>query len=262
MNIDFVRRGPLSFMERENRVKRGLCLVCGETGHRKVNCPKSRFKFKSDSSRNIRAIQTEENNVPIKLRLADGDSSSMITHRTLTLQLHIGRHVETIGFYVTSLCHGIILEYSWLERHNPQVNWESRMVDFGSNYCLGKLLCLWSTRIQGLGSLQEHRISRRNLASRNQSHPTKLTDSAVDLDIDPSLLKISVWILIWASNNHYFRFPTVLSSRFSLPNNQADSLSVLGSISDSVTPIPPEIDKEFSSVFSESKPYLADTSQL
>ncbi|KAH9266996.1 hypothetical protein BASA83_010189 [Batrachochytrium salamandrivorans] len=35
--------------------------------------------------------------VPIKLRLADGDSSSMITHRTLPLQLHIGRHVETIG---------------------------------------------------------------------------------------------------------------------------------------------------------------------
>ncbi|KAH9264894.1 hypothetical protein BASA83_011559 [Batrachochytrium salamandrivorans] len=88
--------------------------------------------------------------VPIKLRLADGDSSSMITHRTLPLQLHIGRHVETIGFYVTSLCHGIILGTSWLERHNPQVNWESRMVDFGSNYCLENC-CVGSTRIQGLG---------------------------------------------------------------------------------------------------------------
>ncbi|KAH9263141.1 hypothetical protein BASA83_013528 [Batrachochytrium salamandrivorans] len=115
-------------------MKQGLCLVCGEADHRKVNCPKSRFKFNSDSSRNIRAIQTEEINallpgtlhfgsaihadtffidcgaddvfmdaelatrlniplvkipVPIKLRLADGDSSSMITHRTLPLQLHI-----------------------------------------------------------------------------------------------------------------------------------------------------------------------------
>ncbi|KAH9269396.1 hypothetical protein BASA83_008626 [Batrachochytrium salamandrivorans] len=62
MDIDFVRRGPLSSMERENRMKQGLCLVCGEAGHRKANCPKSRFKFKSDSSRNIYAIQTEENN--------------------------------------------------------------------------------------------------------------------------------------------------------------------------------------------------------
>ncbi|KAH9263087.1 hypothetical protein BASA83_013586 [Batrachochytrium salamandrivorans] len=48
--------------------------------------------------------------VPIKLCLADGDSSSMITHRTLPLQLHIGRHVETIGFYVTSLP----WDYSWV----------------------------------------------------------------------------------------------------------------------------------------------------
>ncbi|KAH9271978.1 hypothetical protein BASA83_005824 [Batrachochytrium salamandrivorans] len=42
---------------------------------------------------------------PIKLRLADGDSSSVITHRTVPLQLHIGNHVETVSFYVTSLCH-------------------------------------------------------------------------------------------------------------------------------------------------------------
>ncbi|KAH6596336.1 hypothetical protein BASA50_005194 [Batrachochytrium salamandrivorans] len=46
---------------------------------------------------------------PIKLRLADGDSSSVITHRTVPLQLHIGNHVETVSFYVTSLCHGTIL---------------------------------------------------------------------------------------------------------------------------------------------------------
>ncbi|KAH9244121.1 hypothetical protein BASA81_018506 [Batrachochytrium salamandrivorans] len=32
---------------------------CGKAGHRKANCPKSRFKFNSDSSKNIHAIQTE-----------------------------------------------------------------------------------------------------------------------------------------------------------------------------------------------------------
>ncbi|KAH9253856.1 hypothetical protein BASA81_008165 [Batrachochytrium salamandrivorans] len=31
---------------------------------------------------------------PITLRLADGDSSSTLTHRTVPLQLHIGNHVE------------------------------------------------------------------------------------------------------------------------------------------------------------------------
>ncbi|KAH9244936.1 hypothetical protein BASA81_017610 [Batrachochytrium salamandrivorans] len=45
---------------------------------------------------------------PIMLRLADGDSSSTLTHRTVPLQLHIGKHVETVSFYVTSLCHGLI----------------------------------------------------------------------------------------------------------------------------------------------------------
>ncbi|KAH9267207.1 hypothetical protein BASA83_010123 [Batrachochytrium salamandrivorans] len=77
---------------------------------------------------------------PIQLRLADGDSSSVISHRTVPLQLHIGSHVETASFYVTNLCHGIILGYSWLERHNPRVNWVSRLVDFDS-ILHGKLLC-------------------------------------------------------------------------------------------------------------------------
>ncbi|KAH9266356.1 hypothetical protein BASA83_010593 [Batrachochytrium salamandrivorans] len=87
---------------------------------------------------------------PIKLRLADGDSSSVITHRTVPLQLHIGNHVETVSFYVTSLCHGTILGYSWLERHNPKINWVSRMVEFDSSFCLENC-CVSSSRIQGLG---------------------------------------------------------------------------------------------------------------
>ncbi|KAH9268762.1 hypothetical protein BASA84_000059 [Batrachochytrium salamandrivorans] len=88
---------------------------------------------------------------PIKLRLADGDSSSVITHRTVPLQLHIGNHVETVSFYVTSLCHGTILGYSWLEKHNPKINWILRMVEFDSSFCIENC-CVGSSRIQGLGS--------------------------------------------------------------------------------------------------------------
>ncbi|KAH9264967.1 hypothetical protein BASA83_011479 [Batrachochytrium salamandrivorans] len=91
-----------------------------------------------------------ELSTPITLRLADGDSSSSLTHRTVPLQLHIGKHVETATFYVTDLCHGFILGYSWLERHNPRINWVSRMVEFDSPYCLENC-CDGSSRIQGLG---------------------------------------------------------------------------------------------------------------
>ncbi|KAH9263035.1 hypothetical protein BASA83_013648 [Batrachochytrium salamandrivorans] len=77
-----------------------------------------------------------ELSTPIMLRLADGDSSSCLTHRTVPLQLHIGTHVETVTFYVTDLCHRVILGYSWLERHNPRINWASQMVEFDSPFCL------------------------------------------------------------------------------------------------------------------------------
>ncbi|KAH9255966.1 hypothetical protein BASA81_006005 [Batrachochytrium salamandrivorans] len=87
---------------------------------------------------------------PIMLRLADGDSSSTLTHRTVPLQLHIGKHVETVSFYVIQSLSRTLLGYSWLEKHNPRINWVSRMVDFDSSYCLENC-STGSTRTQGLG---------------------------------------------------------------------------------------------------------------
>ncbi|KAH6574751.1 hypothetical protein BASA60_005334 [Batrachochytrium salamandrivorans] len=213
MDIDFIRRGPLSPMERESRMKQGLCLVCGGAGHRKANCPKSRFN--SDALRNIRAIQTDEINVPIKLRLADGDSSSMITHRTLPLQLHIGRHVETIGFYVTSLCHGIILG-TWKASKN-------------------------------LGYLAQDSIP--------EPEPSDQTsDSAVDSDIDSSLFKDPSMDLDLGVKKPVLRVTNGTSKSVSFAETiQAKSTRSWKHLPVSKTPIPSEIDKEFSSVFSESQ---------
>jgi hypothetical protein len=45
MEVDGIvvnRRGPLTQEERDDRMKRGLCLVCGDAGHLKLNCPKRR----------------------------------------------------------------------------------------------------------------------------------------------------------------------------------------------------------------------------
>ncbi|KAH9274711.1 hypothetical protein BASA83_002909 [Batrachochytrium salamandrivorans] len=120
--------------------------------------------------------------IPIKLRLADGDSSSMITHRTLPLQLHIGRHVETIGFYVTSLCHGIIL---------------------------GRWLKLIQRSQYGSRSGCQKPVLRVSKALRNRSHLLKTIQTEV--------------------------YPFLEASPVS------------------ETPIPLDINKEFSSVFSESQ---------
>ncbi|KAH6582546.1 hypothetical protein BASA61_008445 [Batrachochytrium salamandrivorans] len=47
MDIDFARRGPLTSEERQQRMSRGLCLVCGQSGHLKANCPKSNPNFRA-----------------------------------------------------------------------------------------------------------------------------------------------------------------------------------------------------------------------
>jgi hypothetical protein len=75
---------------------------------------------------------------PIKILLADGNcsSSGLITHETMPVQFHLGRHIETISFLVTSISHPFILGYSWLRAHNPKIDWISYSVDFASDHCL------------------------------------------------------------------------------------------------------------------------------
>ncbi|KAH9269841.1 hypothetical protein BASA83_008161 [Batrachochytrium salamandrivorans] len=190
--------------------------------------------------------------VPIKLRLADGDSSSMITHRTLPLQLHIGRHVETIGFYVTSLCHGIILGYSWLESTtlksignpgwwilDPVIVW--------------KIVALGRLESKVLESLQVPRISRRRSVFRNQTiHQT--SDFSADPDIDLSLFKDLSTDLDLGVKRPVLQNASNASKSVSFAETiQAEVYPFLEASPISVTPIPPEINEEFSSVFSESQ---------
>ncbi|KAH9263622.1 hypothetical protein BASA83_012965 [Batrachochytrium salamandrivorans] len=148
MDIDFARRGPLTTAERQQRFSQGLCLVCvflflhslpskklllpgtlrlGPLSHVDtffVDCGADDLLWTLNLQQICKSLSLNSS-TPITLRLADGDSSSSLTHRTVPLQLHIGKHVETATFYVTDLCHGFILGYSWLERHNPRINWVS-----------------------------------------------------------------------------------------------------------------------------------------
>ena len=47
MEIDSVRRGPLTQEERENRFKNNLCIVCGSPEHFKANCPQARKRVQA-----------------------------------------------------------------------------------------------------------------------------------------------------------------------------------------------------------------------
>ncbi|KAH9267454.1 hypothetical protein BASA83_009993 [Batrachochytrium salamandrivorans] len=165
-----------------------------------------------------------ELSTPITLRLADGDSSSSLTHRTVPLQLHIGKHVETATFYVTDLCHGFILGYSWLERHNPRINWVSRMVEFDSPYCLENCSD-GSSRIQGLGKPPD--------TSKTFESPLAPDTISTPVELGP--------------------IPCSLSDSISLESMQADVYPFVEVSPVSDVSVPPDILSSFSSLFSEDQ---------
>lgn len=74
----------------------------------------------------------------IAVRFADGLAAKegQITQETVPLQLHVGDHVETISFLITRLAYPIILGFTWLEKHNPVIDWDKKSVTFCSKYCL------------------------------------------------------------------------------------------------------------------------------
>ncbi|KAH6581343.1 hypothetical protein BASA61_009122 [Batrachochytrium salamandrivorans] len=45
-------------------------------------------------------------------------------------------HIELISFYVSSICHPIILGIDWIQRHEPTINWAKLLIDFESSYCV------------------------------------------------------------------------------------------------------------------------------
>lgn len=70
---------------------------------------------------------------PVKVELADGRSisSGYVKYETEPVLLSIGKHSETLSFNVLpSLKYPIILGMSWLECHNPRIDWSRRSLTF------------------------------------------------------------------------------------------------------------------------------------
>jgi hypothetical protein len=93
---------------------------------------------------------------PMAIGLASSiDSNDLtITHRTVPLQLHIGKHVETISFYVVPhLSLPIFLADSWLTKHNPTIDWKDKSMTFNSDFCLSECcvdtVVVYSNRTSG-----------------------------------------------------------------------------------------------------------------
>ena len=69
---------------------------------------------------------------PIPVFNADGqpNADGPISHM-VSLELHVGKHVEHKEFGVTELGNGeIFLGHEWLKQHNPSVDWRTGIIEF------------------------------------------------------------------------------------------------------------------------------------
>ncbi|KAH9252834.1 hypothetical protein BASA81_009242 [Batrachochytrium salamandrivorans] len=161
--------------------------------------------------------------VPIKLRLADGDSSSMI-HPSYSTPPAAHCPIGSPGWWIL----------------DPIIVW--------------KIVALGQLGFKDLGSLQVPRISRPSLASRNLNHPARLLISAVDPDVGSSLFKDSNMDLDLGVKRPIPRVSKGTSKSVSFAETiQTEVYPFLEASSVSETPIPPDINKEFSNIFSESQ---------
>ena len=74
---------------------------------------------------------------PLKVSALDGGALPQITHRTKPLELVVsGNHREQISFLVFPVKQApLVLGYSWLQQHNPNINWADRRIEAWSIKC-------------------------------------------------------------------------------------------------------------------------------
>ncbi|KAH7331513.1 hypothetical protein KP509_20G037500 [Ceratopteris richardii] len=151
MELDSTQFRPLNDAEKQCRQVNNLYLYCGAPGHIARTCPNKgkRTQLAMVDSRATscfmdikyvrdNVISIVQKSFPILVEVIDGHlvSSGAITHETISLDLCMGKHEETIKFnLITSPNHPIILGLSWLEVHNLIVNWQTRSLSFPSECC-------------------------------------------------------------------------------------------------------------------------------
>ena len=90
-------------------------------------------------------LPLKEKPYPEQLIVVDGRETEVPLTHTCTLKLLIDQHLETIVPQVTKLAGWrIILGKTWLQWHNPIIDWSRNIISFSSGFC------------------QEHCIPKRN----------------------------------------------------------------------------------------------------
>jgi hypothetical protein len=113
-------------------------------------------------------IKREE---PLLVRDIQNRSLGAITHYARVF-LQAEQHQETINLNIIPLrIHGLVLRLPWLQKHNPDIKWSDKRIQFSSTYC--KNNCIkqfhkkirddkgrYITRIPELGQLEEQEINQ------------------------------------------------------------------------------------------------------
>ncbi|KAI2661113.1 Transposon Tf2-8 polyprotein [Labeo rohita] len=165
MQIDSTR---LSRAERNRRIMNGLCLYCGQPGHRLRQCPIRPPRpvvsnFISQDCLNQLQLTRRPHHQVLSVKTIQGKplGRGKIRHSSPIITLQVGLfHYENIKFLVLEdSTASIILGRPWLQQHHPELSWDPCDVlhwsDYCNQHCLIKVprpstdpLVLSSTRIE------------------------------------------------------------------------------------------------------------------
>ena len=153
-------------------------LDCGATG----NFINSTFASKY----NIPLVRKAR---PIPLFVIDGTpiSSGGITHSSVPLLLQFStpiRHEETSTFEIIPMNFPVILGLPWLQKHNPQVSWDTFSLRFDSAFC--KKHCLTYQKVAVASNLDSS-LSKDTQLSSTLASLSK--DKRLSSNLDSSLSK-------------------------------------------------------------------------
>nr|PNR30611.1 hypothetical protein PHYPA_026927 [Physcomitrium patens] len=74
---------------------------------------------------------------PANVEIADGShiSSGMVTHETHPVEVVLGDgHRSLVSFNVIKSSYTVVLGLSWLEKHNPQIDWKQRHMHWAQGH--------------------------------------------------------------------------------------------------------------------------------
>jgi hypothetical protein len=82
-------------------------------------------------------IPTPPLSFPMNVRALNGRSIGQVNHHTTPISLQVsGNHIETIQFLlVESLQVPVVLGLSWLQQHNPSIDWSTCAIVGWSPFC-------------------------------------------------------------------------------------------------------------------------------